>query len=366
MIINFKFIHERFKLNGVHYSNEALLHVASNFIKEGEPYEKEVGKFLQDWLDENEFVEVNTSGSTGTPKLIRIKKQAMVTSALATGEFFDLKPSDKALHCLPTRFIAGKMMLVRAMVLGLEIDLEEPTAHPDFNNYRAYNLCAMIPLQLENILQDFNLIKTIIVGGAPVSTALKEKIQDFNSDVFETYGMTETVTHIALKKLNNLPPLRRSKTKRSAESYFKTLPDIIISADERGCLVIDAPKLADEKIITNDVVEIHSETEFKWLGRIDNVINSGGLKFFPEQIEAKLQNKIQARFFIASKPHDTLGEQLILVIEGDIESIDPSAFSSLKRHERPKNIFTLSRFVETSSGKIQRKKTLELIKDYWS
>jgi O-succinylbenzoic acid--CoA ligase len=178
--------------------------------------------------------------------------------------------------------------------------------------------------------------------------------------------MTETVTHIALKKLNNLPPLRRSKTKRSAESYFKTLPDIIISADERDCLVIDAPKLAEEKIITNDVVEIHSETEFKWLGRIDNVINSGGLKFFPEQIEAKLQNKIQARFFIASKPHDTLGEQIILVIEGDIESIDPSAFSSLKRHERPKNIFTLSRFVETSSGKIQRKKTLELIKDYWS
>lgn len=365
MITSLKFIHEKFKLNGVHYSNEALLHVASNFIKEGEPYEKEVGKFLQYWLDENEFVEVNTSGSTGTPKLIKIRKQAMVNSALTTGEFFDLKPSDKALHCLPARFIAGKMMLVRAMVLGLEIDLEEPTAHPDFNIYRAYSLCAMVPLQLDNILQGFNLIKTIIVGGAPVSMALKEKIQGIDSHVYETYGMTETVTHIALKKLNNLPPSLRGKAKRSAES-FKTLPNISISKDERDCLVIDAPKLAEEKIITNDIVEVYSETEFKWLGRIDNVINSGGLKFFPEQIEAKLQNKIQARFFIASKPHDTLGEQLILLIEGAIESIDPYAFSSLKRNERPKNIFTLRQFVETPSGKIQRKKTLELISYHWS
>ncbi|AXP82373.1 2-succinylbenzoate--CoA ligase [Mariniflexile rhizosphaerae] len=365
VITNFKFIHEKFKLNGVYYSNEALLHVASNFIKEGEPYEKEVGKFLQHWLDENEFVVVKTSGSTGTPKSIKIKKQAMVNSALATGEFFDLKPSDKALHCLPTRFIAGKMMLVRAMVLGLEIDLEAPTAHPDFNIYRAYNFCAMVPLQLDNILQDFNLIKTIIVGGAPVSTALIEKLQGIDSHVYESYGMTETVTHIALKKLNNLPPSLRGKAKRSAES-FKTLPNIRISKDERDCLVIDAPKLSEEKIITNDLVEIYSETEFKWLGRIDNVINSGGLKFFPEQIEAKLQDKIQARFFIASKPHETLGEQLILLVEGGIESIDPSAFSSLKRNERPKNIFTLKQFVETASGKVQRKKTVELISHNWS
>lgn len=360
MRTNFKIIHRKFKLNGFHYSNEALLLIAHNFIIEGEAYEQEVGKFLYQWLNDDDFVEVKTSGSTGTPKPIKISKEAMVNSALATGEFFNLKSSHKVLHCLPTQFIAGKMMMVRAMALGLEIDLTEPKTNPVFNFNKVYDFCAMIPLQLENILQNCNHIKTIIVGGASVSNTLKDKIQSINSNVFETYGMTETVTHIALKKLNNFPSLRGGTTKQSAKSHFKLLPNISISTDGRDCLIIDAPKLSEGKIITNDIVKILSENEFEWLGRFDNVINSGGLKLFPEQIEAKLQNKIQTRFFIASKPHETLGEQLVLVVEGPIDSIDASAFSALKKHEKPKQIFTLNKFVETASGKVQRKKTLEL------
>ncbi|MBP0902550.1 AMP-binding protein [Mariniflexile gromovii] len=355
METNFKNIHDKFKIRGVHYSKEHLLQLAYNFVKEGATYEQEIGKFLHQWLDDNDFVEVNTSGSTGTPKSIKISKQAMVNSALATGDFFGLKPSNSVLHCLPTQFIAGKMMLVRAMVLGLELDLVEPTTKPVFDVEKGYDFCAMIPLQLENTLQDCDQIKTIIVGGASVSNALKAKIKNINPHVYETYGMTETVTHIALKKLNNF---------RHAElvsaSHFKLLPNISISTDARDCLVIDAPKLSKEKIITNDIVKIHSETEFEWLGRFDNVINSGGLKLFPEQIEAKLQNKIQSRFFMVSKPHETLGEQLVLVVEGSIDSIDASAFSELKKHEKPKQIFTLHTFIETASGKIHRKKTLEL------
>ncbi len=360
MKTNYKIIHKKFKLNGVHYSNETLLQVAYNFIKDGEVYQQEIGKFLYQWLDDNDFVEAKTSGSTGTPKPIRIRKQAMVNSALATGGFFDLKPSDTVLHCLPTQFIAGKMMLVRAMVLGLELDLVEPITKPNFDAEKSYDFCAMIPLQLENTIQHCGNIKTIIVGGASVSCTLKTKTQSIDSHVYETYGMTETVTHIALKKLNHLPVLPKGTKKQLVESYFKLLPKVSISTDERDCLLIDAPQLSEEKIITNDIVKIHSETDFEWLGRFDNVINSGGLKLFPEQIEAKLQNKIQARFFVASKLHETLGEQLILIVEGVIDVIDASAFSVLKKHERPKRIYTLNKFIETATGKIHRKKTLKL------
>ncbi|WP_308993596.1 AMP-binding protein [Mariniflexile litorale] len=361
MTSNFSFIHKQFKINGFHYSNEDLLQFASHFVKEGEPYQHEIGDFLHHWLNDDDFVEVKTSGSTGIPKNLKIKKEAMVNSALATGDFFNLKSGDTALHCLPTQFIAGKMMLVRAMILGLEIDIIAPTSKPIFDYNKMYHFCAMIPLQVENCLENCSNIKTIIVGGASVSNTLNDKIQSIDSDVYETYGMTETVTHIALKKLNNLLSLREGTTKQSAKPYFKLLPNISISQDERDCLVIEAPNLSEEKIITNDIVKIHSETEFEWLGRFDNVINSGGLKLFPEQIEAKLKKHISERFFIASKPHKTLGEQLILVVEGNIDTVDISAFSELKKHEKPKHIFTVKQFVETTSGKIQRKKTLELI-----
>lgn len=360
MISNFRNTHEKFKINGVHYSNENLTQFAYNLTKESAEFKQEIGKFTLQWLGDNDFIEANTSGSTGVSKLIKIKKQAMVNSALATGVFFNLEAGNSALHCLPTQFIAGKMMLVRAMVLGLELDIVEPKTSLVFNINKTYHFCAMIPLQLENNLQTSSNIKTIIVGGASVSNTLKQKIKNIASHVFETYGMTETVTHIALKKLNNFSSLPDSITKQSAKTFFKTLPNITISQDERDCLIIEAPQLSEEKIITNDIVKIHSETEFEWLGRFDNVINSGGLKLVPEQIEAKLQNKIQARFFIASKPHETLGEQLILVVEGSIDSIDASAFSELKKHEKPKLIFTTKQFIETASGKIQRKKTLEL------
>jgi O-succinylbenzoic acid--CoA ligase len=355
-------INEKFKLNGVHYTEDDLLQVAYNFIKEGELYEQEIGNFLLYWLDYKDTLEVKTSGSTGIPKVIKIEKQAMVNSALATGAFFNLKPGDKALHCLPTQFIAGKMMLVRAIILGLEIDLVEPTSHPKFHPNKNYHFCAMIPMQLQNTYQNCHTIKTIIIGGASVSTTLKNTIQGMNSNVYETYGMTETVTHIALKKLNNLAPLLGGMAQQSIQSHFKLLPNIAISKDKRDCLVINAPKLSEDEIITNDMVKIYSETEFEWLGRFDNVINSGGIKLYPEQIEAKLQNKIPQRFFIASKPDETLGDQLILVLESDTNNLAASTYSDLEKYEKPKEIYTVKQFIQTSSGKIQRKKTLELIK----
>ena len=345
-------VHNKFKLNGIYYSYEDLMEVAYSYVKEGESYQQDIGRFLLDWLDQHETITVKTSGSTGIPKLIKVNKQAMVNSAIATGDFFNLRPGDKALHCLPTTYIAGRMMLVRAIILGLEIDLVEPASKPAFNTNKAYHFCAMVPMQLKNTISSCNNIKTIIVGGAAVSGTLKKAIETMPSKVYATYGMTETVTHIALKKLNNIG--------KSHNHYYKTLPSVTISKDERDCLVIDAPSLSNEKVVTNDIVNLYSDTEFEWLGRFDNMINSGGIKLFPEQIEKKL-NKINQRFFVASKPDEVLGDKIILVIEGESNQIDDSVFESLDKYEKPKSIYTVQEFVETKSGKIQRKETLELL-----
>lgn len=347
-------VHVKFKLDNVSYIHEDLMEVAYSYVKEGYAYQKELGNFLLDWLDDKDYIMVKTSGSTGKPKKLKITKQAMVNSAIATGDFFNLQPGNKVLHCLPSNFIAGKMMIVRAIVLGLELDMVEPAALPLIDYEKDYAFCAFTPMQLKNFAKYLKRIKTVIVGGGQVSNPIKESIQDKKPHIYETYGMTETVSHIAVKKLNNF-------TGTEVEAYFNTLPYIKVSKDDRGCLVIDAPLLSQDQIVTNDLVEIHSETSFEWLGRFDNVINSGGIKLFPEVIEKKLQSKIEEEFFIAGKPDDTLGEKLVLVLEGDTNSLDTSIFDELDTYEKPKEIIAVSKFEETSSGKIHRKRTLEKI-----
>ena len=353
MIPHYNKIHNRFRLNGLYFDREALKEVAYSYVKEGLPYEVKIGDFFIDWLNDKSYVEVNTSGSTGASKTIRLAKQAMVNSAIATGDYFGLKPGNKALHCLPSNFIAGKMMLVRAMILGLEIDTVEPTSNPIFDDQKHYDFSAMIPLQLYNVIDGVDNIKTIIVGGAKASQSLLDKIQKLSSSVYETYGMTETITHIAIKQLNHLDKLEKPN--------FKTLPEVSIFQDERGCLAIDAPYLSEETVITNDVIKLHSETEFELLGRYDNIINSGGLKINPEQIEEHLQSRIEANFFIASLPDETLGERLVLVLESQSNDLDKSTFEGLEKLHVPKEVLCIPEFVYTPSGKVQRQKTASLI-----
>jgi O-succinylbenzoic acid--CoA ligase len=354
MTPNYKNVHLKFKLNGLDYKYDDLMEIAYSYVKEGLPYEQELGRFLLDWLDNKDYLIVQTSGSTGKPKKLKIKKEAMVNSALATGDFFNLQPGDKVLHCLPSNFIAGKMMMVRAIILGLELDMVEPKVLPLIDYEKDYDFCAFTPMQLKNFAKYLKNIKTAIVGGGRVSDAIIASIKDKNPHVYETYGMTETVSHIAVKRLNNF-------TDSNSDKYFKTLPDIKVSVDDRSCLVIDAPHLTKEKVITNDIVEVHSDTSFEWLGRYDNVINSGGIKLFPEQIEKKLQNKLKVQFFISSIQDDTLGEKVILIVESKENNFDTSIFEDLDKYEKPKKVFTIAKFIETSSGKINRKKTLQSI-----
>ncbi|BAO77566.1 AMP-binding protein [Winogradskyella sp. PG-2] len=358
MTPKFNKVHNRFKFNGLHFNHEELKEVAYSLIKEGEQYEKVTGNFLIDWLNEKNYLHMNSSGSTGQPKRIKLSKQAMVNSAIATGDFFGLKPGYKALHCLPSHYIAGKMMFVRALVLGLEIDFVEPSADPIFDYNKRYDFCAMIPLQLKHTIDSTKNIKTIIIGGSKITKPLLEKIKVSRSKFYETYGMTETVTHVAVRSL-------QSKT-TNGETYFSALANVNFEQDERQCLIINAPKLVEGALVTNDIVDLKSETSFNLLGRFDNVINSGGIKLFPEQIEDKLQSVIDERYIVAGESDVDLGEKLILIVEnptGSIEVIEDriKQLKGLTKYEIPKKIYKADKLIETASGKIQRNKTIKAV-----
>lgn len=338
-------VHNLFKLNGFHLDKEDLCRVAYSFIKEGEDFEKPVGDFLLDWFDGKNYIEMETSGTTGTPKTISISKQAMVDSALATGDFFDLQPGNKALQCLPVKYVAGKMMLVRAMILGLDLEFVAPSSHPLRNNENEFDFVAMVPLQAQNSIAELKKVKKMIVGGAAINKTLEKQLLKLPTEVYETYGMTETITHIAARKLG--------------EKAFTVLPDVTISYDDRNCLVIHAPRISPDVIVTNDIVELVNENQFIFLGRMDNVINSGGIKLIPEQIEEKLAGKIHQRFFISSKPDKELGHKVVLIIEGDQQQFDESLYEALDKYEKPKEIIFISKFKETTTGKLLRKETIK-------
>ena len=342
--------HTSFQINGKIFSNSEEL------IKYSQSISKEINQFLREWFSTDSHVVVKTSGSTGNPKNIHLRKDFMINSALATGCYFQLGENTKALCCLPIKFIAGKMMLVRALTLGWDLDVIESTSNPLQEITKEYDFSAMVPLQLRNSISKIDQIKTLIVGGGVVSRELKKAIQTIDTNCYATYGMTETITHIAVKKLNKF-----SQSELESESVYKTLPDVTISKDKRSCLVIRAPKISDENIITNDVIELISKSEFNWKGRLDHVINSGGVKLHPEEIEQKLSNTIYSRFFVAGILDEILGEKCILVIEGENYPITKKHFSKLSRFEIPKAIFFIPKFIETGSGKIQRLKTLDLL-----
>lgn len=339
--------HKDFRLNGYAFTNSKTL------LTQVKKIDIDAYLFLKDWFSDNTDITVTTSGSTGKPKPITLQKEFMVNSAIATGSFFNLKEKTTALLCLSTNYIAGKMMLVRALTLGWHIDIVTPNANPLKNIDKNYDFSAMVPLQLQNSLTDLYKIKKLIVGGGVVSSNLQKKIQEIPTLVFATYGMTETITHIAVKKLNHVS---------IKNSFYKLLPNITIYKDTRNCLLIKAPKVTDAFIITNDVIELISNNQFNWLGRFDNVINSGAVKLHPEKIEEKLSPIIHERFFVAGIKDEFLGEKLILLIEGTERDINFTSVKSLSKYEVPKDIYFLNKFIETDTQKIQRKKTVSLIR----
>ena len=364
--------HKAFKLQG------KLVSSTEDLIYFSKSISVEVHSFLKNWFDENSFIEVKNSGSTGNPKVIQHQKKHMINSAKATGDFFELQENTRALLCMSPNYIAGKMMLVRALTLGWHLDVVAPISNPLSTIDNEYDFSAMVPLQLHNSLNEIHKIKKLIVGGGVVSNELLDEIQHIKTEVYATYGMTETITHIAVKKLNNLNVISSAVEK----SHYKILQNLKISTDKRGCLVINAPTISNEIVITNDLVELVSETEFKWLGRFDSIINSGGIKLIPEQLEEKLGAIISEPFFIAGLPDAVLGEKLILVIEKLITERSRNALIStplnrqkneyyqkikelntLSKYEIPKEIYFVADFVKTPTGKINRIATLKLLEE---
>lgn len=327
-------------------------------------FEKDTLIFCKDWLNGKEFFELHTSGSTGTPKKIIITRHQMVASARLTIKKLSLSPGDAAFVCLDTAYVGGKMMLVRAFEGDMNMTIVSPCSNPlkNFNTDSRFDFTAMIPMQLKNSLGEdtakvgiLNRMKAIIIGGGAIDSQLEEALQVIKAPVYSTYGMTETVSHIALKKMNE----------PSKADFFTAFEGVNIAQDERGCLTINSLVTNNETIITNDLVEIIDEQSFQWIGRIDNVINSGGIKINAEKLEHQIADVAgdllsERRFIIVGIKDATLGEKVVLLIEGKPlpEHLNSALVERLKAglpvFHSPKNIFYLPRFLETETGKVMR------------
>jgi O-succinylbenzoic acid--CoA ligase len=322
-------------------------------------FEKKVFFFLEEWLSDLQKVNVQTSGSTGIPKIFEIEKQKMLNSAKMTCDFLGLSENDKALICLPVEYISGKMMIVRSFERKLKLIVKNPSLESLKDLDETIDFCAMTPLQVENSLNKIHLIKNLIIGGAAVSESLKSKIievlrfSDSQTKIYETYGMSETLSHIALKEIYP-----------HQNDYFTAFENVSISKDERGCLKISAPNLSSEILQTNDLVEISNDNQFKFLGRIDNVINSGGAKIFPEELEALVKKEIPNEVVFLGLKDESLGQKLIAVIEGEksddlIKKISEIQFE--KGFYKPKEIIFFKEIPRTPNGKISRIELLKMI-----
>ena len=310
------------------------------------PIWNDVNQFISEWLNGEEELILQTSGSTGKPKSISMKKEWMKNSAQLTENTFGLKKGDSALLCMSIKYVAGKMMVVRALELALDLKVVEPSSSPLKDIDDQIDFAAMVPLQLENSSNDLDKVKTLIVGGGQVSLQLIKKLQNISTQIYETYGMTETLTHVAIKPLNG----------PNKSDIFSALDGIHFEIDERDCLVIYAPMLNSESIITNDIVELVDKSSFRWLGRFDNIINSGGIKIIPEVIEEKLASVIiDRRFYIVGETDNKLGEKVVLLVEGNETEL---SFQHLEKYERPKEIYFIPKFVETKSGKVNQQETI--------
>ncbi|MEX2589785.1 MAG: AMP-binding protein, partial [Chitinophagales bacterium] len=330
-------------LNGKKHSKAELLELADNKIidKQIPQWEKDVFQFILEWFNNSNSIIAQTSGSTGTPKEISLPKVKMAKSASMTAEYFSLHTGSKVALLLPANYIAGKMMIVRALVNQWDLYLGNPKGNvleqlPEIE----FDFTAMVPLQAENTLENpahWKKIKKCILGGAPVSDTLKKELQKLPTTFYESYGMTETMSHVAIKNISK------------NQACFEAISGMKFMQDDRNCLKIVAPDLLDKPLQSNDIVDLKDEKHFRWLGRFDNVINSGGVKLMPEQIEAKLKTHIPYEFFISSEPDKKLGEKVILIVEANKANLRKIKFDSifeqyLDSYEKPKTIYNLAKF----------------------
>lgn len=305
----------------------------------------EGAKFIAEWHNPLPYIIAHTSGSTGKPKEIRLLKSDIKKSAQATCLRFGI--TEKSILYLPlsASYIAGKMMIARAIVSGAELIMETPGNNLSINAPHI-DLAAIVPSQIPALISSHAIINHAIIGGAEIPHALEQRMLETPIKSYATYGMTETCSHVALRRLG--------------EREYTAIPGITFSTDCRGCLVINSSEMSFNKLVTNDIVNLSSPTSFAWLGRVDNVINSGGIKLHAEQIENEIRELIPeiTTFYITSTRHDKWGEELTMVVESSnpIPNLETRLQLLANTLHKPKNIIYRQYIERTSSGKIIRTK----------
>lgn len=313
----------------------------------------ELQEFLNEWNNNSQFISVETSGSTGTPKTLLVEKEKMIASARMTCQFLRLKPHDKALLCMSLKHIGAKMMVVRSLIANLDLLVTPPSKNPLADITEPLNFVAMVPLQVYNSIQNpieyerLKRIEKLIIGGGQIDEKMEAELKNFPNEVWSTYGMTETLSHIAMRRINGT----------TASQWYQPLPGINISTQTDGCLIIDAPHLSKESIVTNDIVEINANNEFKILGRKDNVINSGGIKIQIEEVEKIVGKHLNNSFAISGKKNIMYGEIVVLYYTPSAhfsQEILTAINNELPKYHKIKEAICIEEIPLTSNGKIDR------------
>jgi len=323
--------------------------------------------FLAEWHNDRPTVLVHTSGSTGQPKPLWVEKRRMEASARITCRFLGLHEGDTALLCMPLDYIAGKMMVVRALTCGLRLTAVPPTGTPYWEG--AVDFAAMVPLQVWNLLHDADgrerllKIRHLIIGGGAIDEALARELAGLPNQLWSTYGMTETLSHIALRRLNG----------PEASEWYTPFEGVRVSLSEEGCLVIDAPAVHEGLLVTNDIAELEhslpseradgeSAPRFRILGRKDNVICSGGIKIQIEEVERLLRPHLSVPFLITKAPDERLGEQVVLLTESaETAEILTLCREHLPKYWVPRWIQTVAHIPLTETGKPARHEAERLV-----
>ena len=317
-------------------------------------------EFLEEWNNPSPYVHVQTSGSTGTPKPMLVEKQRMLNSARITCDFLGLREGDTALLCMSLDYIAGKMMVVRSIERGLKLTTVEPSGHPLSTPHSPLSFAAMVPMQVYNSLQvpeekeRLMQIRHLIIGGGAIDDALAAALTTFPNHVWSTYGMTETLSHIALRRLNG----------PDASEWYTPFPSVKVSLNEDRCLVINAPLVCPSRLVTNDIAELSSgtdpEVKFRILGRKDNVICSGGIKIQIETVERQLRPHLQAPFLITKRPDAKFGEAVVLLTEGTVPEAQEVCERILPKYHQPRVYLHVDQIPLTATGKPARQQAEQL------
>jgi len=329
---------------------------------------RKIFQFIKLFLDpDSGTILQRSSGTTGDPKEFELQREAMEASAIKTLWFFKLEPDRRVLLCLPVDYIAGKMMVVRALVGGLDLVLSEPSSRPLKSLKGSFSFVPMVPLQVVESLKagdDLSKVSKLLIGGGEMPSSLKTRMLDLSSpEVYESFGMSETYTHFALRRINGPNP----------ETSFRVLEGTLISSDSRGCLVVDLPGVTRGPVKTNDLVEIgQGGDRFTWLGRYDNVINTGGIKVIPEILEERIGKLLGTSVLILPVEDEKLGQKMVLMVEGNFPD-DPDSIKKtgelwksklgafLSPHELPKLFVPVSQLPRNASFKPDRKAARALL-----